>query len=386
VLNKQTPFLRRALLLALLCCGFLLAPPSHAASSHDFHFEVSRGDVFYKFFFKTGLPGKLLKKLMTADDRAQRLAHISPGDKFRIILDNNHGLKKIIFQPLNANPLLITYSKDTFRFFSINIQPTKPLTSSTIIITKSLNYDGKNAGIESSVIDLMITNFSWEMDFSRDLYKNDKFVLFWNGEKTPSAIIYIGARKTLALFAYTDKTGRKKYYDITGKTLNDTFNFAPLKYSRISSGFQKMRLHPLLNTWRSHRGTDFVAPSGRPVYAPAKGVVKHVASLRGYGNVIYLNHGNKLTTVYAHLSKFAHGLKSTKKIRKGQLIGYVGSTGMSTGPHLHYEIRINGIHQDVEKIKLPKKLSVPTSALGSFKSKAKLLLSQLGIKQLNNLN
>lgn len=381
MLNKQTPFLKRALLLALFFCGFLLGSPSYAASTHDFHFEVSRGDVFYKFFLKTGLPGKLLKKLMTADDRSQRLAHISPGDKFKIVLDNNHNLKKIVFQPLNANPLLITYSKGKFRFFSVNIQSTEPLTSSTIIITKSLNYDGKNAGIESSVINLMITNFSWEMDFSRDLHKNDKFVLFWSGEKTPSAMIYMGARKTIALFAYTDKTGRKKYYDIAGKTLNDTFNFAPLKkYSRISSGFQKMRLHPLLKTWRSHRGTDFAAPSGTPVYAPAKGIVKHVASLRGYGNVIYLKHGNKLTTVYAHLSKFAPGLRSSKKIKKGQLIGYVGSTGMSTGPHLHYEIRINGIHQDAEKIKLSKKSMVPTSALSGFKSKAKSLLSQLGIK------
>jgi len=316
---------------------------------------------------------------MTADDRAQRLSRISPGDKFSIFLDNNHGLKKIIFQPLSANPLLITYSKDTFRFFSVNAQPTEPLTSSTIIITRSLNYDAKNAGIESTVIDLMIANFSWEMDLSRDLHKNDKFVLFWSGEKTPSAMIYIGARKTIALFAYTNKKGSKKYYDITGKTLNDTFNFAPLKYSRISSGFQKMRFHPLLKTWRSHRGTDFAAPTGRPVYAPAKGIVKHVASLRGYGNVIYLSHGNKLTTVYAHLSKFAPGLKSSKKIKKGQLIGYVGTTGMSTGPHLHYEIRINGVHQDAEKITLEKKLSVPSSALSSFKSKAKRLLSQLGI-------
>ena len=373
--------MRAILLIFLTSLSALYALPSLADGEHEFHFEVSRGDVFYKFFFSAGLNGELLNKMMKADERAARLSHIAPGDKFKITLDDNHGLKKIIFQPLNANPLLITYSKQKFRFVSVNIQPTEPLTHSTIVISKSLNYDGKKAGIEPGVIELIIANFTWAMDFSRDLQKGDKFILAWSGDKTPSSMIYVGARKTIALFAYTSPINGKNYYDINGKTLNDSFAFSALKkYDRISSSFTKSRWHPVLKKYRSHKGTDFAAPKGRPVYATAKGTVKHVAVVRGYGNVVYLSHGTEVVTLYAHLSKFAKGLKTSQKIKKGQLVGYVGSTGLATGPHLHYEIRINGVHQDAEKIKLPKQLSIPTNALSGFKSEAKSLLSQLGIK------
>ncbi|MGE4570459.1 MAG: peptidoglycan DD-metalloendopeptidase family protein [Gammaproteobacteria bacterium] len=378
-INKS--FLRVLLLTLLGGLSALYALPSHAHGEHEFHFEVSRGDVFYKFFFGVGLKGELLSKMMKADERATRLSRIAPGDKFKIILDDNHGLKKIVFQPLNANPLLITYNKQKFRFVSVNIQSTEPLTHSTIVISKSLNYDGKKAGIEPEVIDLIITNFTWVMDFSRDLQKGDKFILAWSGDKTPSAMIYVGARKTIALFAYTSSASGKSYHDINGKTLNDTFEFSALKkYDRISSRFTKSRWHPVLKKYRSHKGTDFAAPKGRPVYATAKGTVKHVAVVRGYGNVVYLSHGTEVVTLYAHLSKFAKGLKTSQKIKKGQLVGYVGSTGLATGPHLHYEIRINGVHQDAEKVSLPRQLSIPANTLSVFKSKAKSLLAQLGIK------
>ena len=145
-------------------------------------------------------------------------------------------------------------------------------------------------------------------------------------------MIFIGDRKTIALFAYKNSAGQKKYYTSQGKTLNDSFSFPPLKkYTRISSGYQKSRFHPTLKVWRSHLGTDFAAPKGTPVYASAKGVVKYLATLTGYGNVVYLKHGTKYLTVYAHLAGFKKGLRSGDKVSKGQAIGFVGSTGQSTG-------------------------------------------------------
>ena len=367
------------LVIALMCSAFM--PTAMADGKHDFYFEVSRGDAFYKFFNSAGLSGALLKKLMASDERAQRLNHIYPGDKFKIALDDNHNLKKIVFAPLSANPMLISYSKQKFNFVVVNIQPTQDITQSTITINKSLNYDAKKAGIEAKVIKLMVDNFSWELDLSRDLRKGDKFMLAWDGEKTPCAMIYVGDRKTIALFSYKNSAGQKKYYTSEGKTLNDSFSFPPLKkYTRISSGYQKSRYHPTLKVWRSHLGTDFAAPKGTPVLASAKGVVKYLATLTGYGNVVYLKHGNKYLTVYAHLAGFKKGLRSGDKVSKGQAIGFVGSTGQSTGPHLHYEIRINGIHQDAEKVKLPKQSFIPSAAMASFKEKANHVLSELGIK------
>ena len=351
-----------------------------ADGRHDFSFEVSRGDAFYKFFFSTGLSGALLTKLMTSDERAQKLNNIFPGDKFRITLDNRHNLEQIIFSPINSTPLLISYENKKFRFDRVNSQLTGDLTHTTITINKSLNYDAKKAGIEAEVTKMMVDNFSWEIDFSRDLRKGDKFILSWDGEKKPHAMIYVNNKKIIALFGYKNNLGQKIYYTAEGYTLNDSFNFAPVKYSRISSGFTLRRLHPTLKVYRPHRGTDFVAPSGTPIYAPAKGVIKYTKTLNGYGNVIYLKHGSELLTVYAHLSNFAKGLKPGKRISKGALIGYVGSTGASTGPHLHYEIRINGVHQDAEKVKLPSKLLVPKSEMAKFQSQAKDTLISLGIK------
>jgi hypothetical protein len=378
--NKVLSLSKLMLLAIVLMCSVLM-PTAKADGKHDFYFEASRGDAFYKFFYSTGLSGKLLKKLMVSDERAQRLNHIYPGDKFKIELDENHNLKKIVFAPQNANPIIISYSKQKFRFVTVNIQPTQDITSSTITINKSLIYDAKKAGIEAEVTKLIVDNFSWELNFSRDLRKGDKFVLAWDGEKTPCAMIYVGDRKTIALFAYKNPAGQKKYYTSEGKTLNDSFSFPPLKkYTRISSGYQKSRYHPTLKIWRSHLGTDFAAPKGTPVYATAKGVIKHLATLTGYGNVVYLKHGTEYLTVYAHLAGFKKGLRTGDKVAKGQAIGFVGSTGQSTGNHLHYEIRLNGIHKDAEKFKPSKQSFVPSSAMADFKDHSNHMLSELGIK------
>jgi len=375
VFKKFRLFVCKLIVLAIIA----IALPVDAHNQHEFHFETTRGDVFYKFFFKTGLSRELLNKMMAADGRAKRLNNIYPGDKFKITLNNDHSLKSIIYRPVYESPMIINYSDGEFRFLVVNIQPTSDITRSTITITKSLNYDAKEAGIEAEIRKLIVENFSWELDFSRDLSKGDKFILAWNGSDIPTAMIYAGKRRTISLFAYKDSKGKTNYYQINGKTLNDSFYFAPLKYDRISSGYQKRRYHPVKKVWRAHRGTDFAAPTGRKVYAPAKGIVKHVAVLSGFGNVVYINHGAHLTTVYAHLSRFAKGLKSSHRVSKGQTIGYVGSSGMSTGPHLHYEIRLDGVHKDPEKYSPPKQLQVPQESMAEFVKHAKNILAELNI-------
>jgi murein DD-endopeptidase MepM/ murein hydrolase activator NlpD len=366
------------LLSIFLFCSFFITP-SLAAVKHDLTFKVARGDAFYKFFFSTGLSGNLLTKLMISDERAQKLNNIYPGDKFRIILNDDHGLEQIIFSPANDNPLFIFYDGQSFSYENTSSHSISELSHTIITIKKSLNYDAKKAGVAAEIIKIMVDNFSWDIDFSKDLRKGDKFTLSWGKDQMPRAIIYEGSRKTIALFKYKNTSSQVRYFTSKGATLNDSFDFAPVKYSRISSSFNKSRYHPTLKIYRSHRGTDFAAPTGTPVYAPAKGLVKYRATLSGYGNVIYLKHGPEIITVYAHLQKFAKGLKSGEKVKKGDLIGYVGTTGQSTGPHLHYEIRVGGVHKDAEKIKLPKKLFVPSSAMPNFQKNARKILQDLDI-------
>ena len=369
--------MHKSFLLSIFLLSAFLTTPSLAGGKHDLTFKVSRGDAFYKFFFSTGLSGELLTKLMISDERAQRLNNIYPGDKFRIVLNDEHGLEKIIFSPANDNPLFIFYDGESFSYERSNSQLISELSHTVITIRKSLNYDAKKAGVDADIIKIMVDNFSWDIDFSKDLRKGDKFYLSWGTDKMPRAIIYEGHRKKIGLFAYKNTSGQVRYFTSNGATLNDSFAFAPAKYNRISSSFQKSRYHPTLKIYRSHRGTDFATPTGTPVYAPAKGLVKYRATLSGYGNVIYLKHGTEIVTVYAHLQKFAKGLKSGNKVKKGALIGYVGTTGQSTGPHLHYEIRVNGVHQDAEKLRLPKKLFVPSSAMPDFQKNARRILQDL---------
>jgi len=251
------------------------------------------------------------------------------------------------------------------------------LNHSTIIITRSLNYDAKKANISPKIVKTLIRIFSWEIDFNKDLRKGDRFIIVGKHGANPSALIYIGATKSVAVFSYTDKHGRTGYYDINGRTLYPSFLKYPLKHSRISSKFQRKRLHPILKTWRPHRAVDFVAKKGTPVYSVASGIIQRRKNMGALGNVVYVKHGSNYTTVYAHLSKFARGLKPSSKVKKGQVIGYVGSTGRSTGPHLHYELRYKGIRRNPLTHPLPKQKQVAHTDFWRFKNKANTILHSL---------
>jgi len=251
------------------------------------------------------------------------------------------------------------------------------LEHSTIHITRSLNYDAQKANINPKIVDTIIRVFSWKIDFNKDLKKGDRFIIVGNSGIHPSALIYLGTNKKVAVFSYTDKQGRTNYYDINGKSLYPSFLKAPLKYDRVSSKFQRKRFHPILKTWRPHRAVDFAAKRGTPVYSVASGVIQHRKRMGALGNVVYINHGSNYTSVYGHLSKFARGLKPSSKVKKGQIIGYVGSTGRSTGPHLHYELRYKGIRKNPLKHTLPKQKKVRRADLWRFKNKAQKILNGL---------
>ena len=277
-------------------------------------------------------------------------------------------LKRALFLTLSL--LLISTS-------SVLAYGANTLDHTTITITQSLNYDAKKANISPKIVKTLIRIFSWEIDFNKDLKKGDRFIIVGNRGVNPSALIYIGATKSVAVFSYTDKHGRTGYYDINGRTLYPSFLKYPLKHSRISSKFQRKRLHPILKTWRPHRAVDFVAKKGTPVYSVASGIIQRRKNMGALGNVVYVKHGSNYTTVYAHLSKFARGLKPSSKVKKGQVIGYVGSTGRSTGPHLHYELRYKGIRRNPLTHPLPKQKQVAHTDFWRFKNKANTILHSL---------
>lgn len=247
----------------------------------------------------------------------------------------------------------------------------------TIHITRSLNYDAQKANINHKTINNIVRIFSWKIDFNKDLRVGDRFIIIGNKGSAPSAIIYISGRKRVAVFSYIDKRGQLGYYDINGKTLYSSFLRKPLSYKRISSKFQKNRYHPILKTWQPHRAVDYAASRGTPVHATANGIIRYRKYMNALGNVVHIKHGANYVSVYAHLSKFARGLRPASRVKKGQVIGYVGSTGRSTGPHLHYELRYKGKRKNPLTWRLPKQKKVAKSDLKRFQNRTKAILRSL---------
>jgi murein DD-endopeptidase MepM/ murein hydrolase activator NlpD len=174
------------------------------------------------------------------------------------------------------------------------------------------------------------------------------------------------------------------YYTPEGRSLKKAFLRSPIAFSRVSSGFTMSRFHPILNQWRAHKGVDFAAPMGTPAKATADGLVAFEGTQSGYGNVVIINHQGNLSTVYGHLSHFAKGLHKGERIRQGDVIGYVGMTGMATGPHLHYEFRVNGQQHDPMSVALPNALPINGANRVAFKSLADKFIASL--VQLRNTN
>jgi len=179
---------------------------------------------------------------------------------------------------------------------------------------------------------------------------------------------------------YTTPDGTTSYYNPEdGRNKKRAFIRTPVKFARISSGFSRKRYHPALKKWRAHRGVDYAAPSGTPVKAAGKGKVIFRGKKSGYGNVIIIQHGTKYTTLYAHLSKFSRASKKGSSVSQGQVIGYVGMTGLATGPHLHYEFRVDGVHRNPLKVKLPKADPISRKYRGDFDKVAQELITEFNL-------
>ncbi|KAA0445160.1 MAG: peptidoglycan DD-metalloendopeptidase family protein [Candidatus Thioglobus sp.] len=271
--------------------------------------------------------------------------------------------------PFNIMRKYLLFLLATLLFSSVNAFDSK-----SINITRSLAYDAKKSGISPQIVKEIVRIFSWKIDFSRDLRRGDRFIIIGNKGAAPKAIIYNSGKKRVAVFSYVDKFGRLNYYAINGKTLYPSFLRNPVKYRRISSKFQRKRFHPILKTWLPHRAVDYAANKGSKVYASADGVVEKRKYIGALGNAIYLKHGANYVSVYAHLLRFARGLRVGKKVKKGQVIGLVGSTGRSTGSHLHYELRYKGKRKNPLTWHLPKQKRVPAPDLRRFQSQAREIL------------
>jgi murein DD-endopeptidase MepM/ murein hydrolase activator NlpD len=218
-----------------------------------------------------------------------------------------------------------------------------------------------------------------------DIREGDQFTLIYEelwqgGEKLPDGNIlaaeFVNQGESFRAVRFEDSSGRVDYFFPDGKSVRKAFVRAPLSFSRVSSNFNPKRRHPKLNTIRAHRGVDYAAPSGTPIKAAGDGKIIHRGRKGGYGNVVILQHGGNITTLYAHMSRFSKA-RMGSRVRQGDIIGYVGATGLATGPHLHYEYRRNGVHLNPRTVKLPDAKPIDPAYLADFEKVAGPLLHQL---------
>lgn len=265
----------------------------------------------------------------------------------------------------------------------------------TGFVNSSLFAATDKAGVPNKVAAQITEIFASDIDFYRDLRKGDYFTVVYEtmhdegGEQTNSGRVlaaeYVNNGKSHQAVYYQASDGEGGYYTPEGKSLRKQFLRAPLSFSRISSGFTNARFHPVLKKWRAHKGIDYAAPTGTPVMATASGTVSFAGTQRGYGKIIILAHSKKYDTAYGHLSGFAKGLRNGKRVNQGDIIGYVGATGMATGPHLHYELRVDGVQRDPAKVVLPTAPPIAEKGMAAFKQETESLVARLDILRNTNL-
>ncbi|OIQ90556.1 murein DD-endopeptidase MepM [mine drainage metagenome] len=260
-------------------------------------------------------------------------------------------------------------------------------------IQSSLFSATDEAGIPDSIATQLADIFSSEIDFHLDLRKGDRFSVVYDASYNNGAMVktgrvlsaeFVNQGKTYHAVLYRDQTGHSNYYTPEGQSLHKSFLRSPLEFTRISSGFSLARFHPLLKTWRAHKGVDYAAPIGTHIKATADGIVKFVGTQGGYGNVIILQHAGDISTVYGHLSHFASGLHAGQKVSQGEIIGQVGMSGLATGPHLHYEYRIHGVYHDPLTVALSTSAPLSRNELASFERQTAPLVVQLAMLRQTN--
>lgn len=348
---------------------------------------VKSGDNLSSLFQRVGLSSRDVYQVTQATKSSKTLGTLFPGDTLDFLIEAGQ-LEKVrhIKSPLEKTIISLLdsgqYSVDT-------IKREAEVEARFIqgVISNSLFLDGQRAGLSQKKLMELANIFGWDIDFALDLRKQDRFALIYEenflddeliGEGNILAAQFINRGQVFSAIRHTDGN----YYSPKGYSMRKAFLRSPVDFFRISSKYNPNRKHPVLKTVRPHRGVDYAAATGTPIKASGDGKVIWRGTKGGYGRTIILKHAGIYTTLYAHMSKYSRKVKKGSRVKQGQVIGYIGSSGLVTGPHLHYEFRANGVHKDPLKVKFPKVEPLNKNQLKAFKSSANNILAQLESYQL----
>ena len=329
----------------------------------EYNYTVKNNDTLEKVLKNFSINSTEINNLISEIVK-KKLTNISPGAQIQIVTKEEKTNKKIIslFYTIDAiTSVEVKRNKDEFDVSKIILELNKKEIVLSNTIKKNLYSAAVEVGIEPNIIVEFANMYGFEVDFQRDIRRGDKFEVYYeqytdenNIVRNTGKIIYASMfvnNKELSLynFKFNNKDG---YYDVDGKSVIKTLMKTPINGARLSSSFG-LRKHPILGYNKLHQGTDFAAKRGTPIMASGSGIVQRAQKYKGYGNFVSIRHNSTYVTAYAHMSKYGRNIKKGVRVNQGQIIGYVGSTGMSTGPHLHYEVIKNGKRINSQRLKLP---------------------------------
>jgi murein DD-endopeptidase MepM/ murein hydrolase activator NlpD len=347
---------------------------------------VKRGDTLEALFRRNGLSLGDLADLVAVPEVGQGLRLLKPGDRLEVAHRGDEVLS-LRRELDDVRVLSIARSAAGFEATLLTREVDMRPTGAHGVVRSSLFEAGVDAGMSDKLTMDLAGIFEWDIDFIQDVRDGDEFTVLYeevwrdgvklrNGEIVAAEFVNQG--KSYRAARYRDANGRTDYYTPDGHSLRKAFIRAPLNFTRISSNFASGRRHPILNTIRSHQGVDYAAPVGTPIRAAGDGKVIFRGVQGGYGNVIILQHGGNITTLYGHMSRFGKQRVGSRVVQ-GEVIGYVGQSGLATGPHLHYEYRVNGVHRNPRTVSLPPADPIPAEHQEDFRAATASLWRQLDL-------
>jgi len=352
-------------------------------------FEVKPGDSLARLFKRAKIQPQQLDELMKSGKAVKTLRRIFPKDVIRMLSNDKGVLQALRYDIDHKSYLMVERTSGVLVAKTYNHIIETRQTHASGIINSSLFLAAQDAGISQNVIMELANIFGWDIDFALDIRKGDNFTvlyeeLFRNGEKISDGNIlaaeFTNNNKTYRAVRYTNpQTNRSEYFTANGKSMRKAFLRTPVNFTRISSRFTVNRYHPILHKFRSHKGVDYAAKRGTPIHSAGDGKVIFKGKKGGYGKVMIVQHGTKYTTLYAHLKTYNRKLRVGSKVKQGQTIAYVGSSGLATGPHLHYEFRVNGTHRNPLTVKLPVSSPVPKRYMADFELTTTPVFAQLDL-------
>ncbi|WP_374012533.1 peptidoglycan DD-metalloendopeptidase family protein [Pseudoxanthomonas koreensis] len=352
-------------------------PPVASQPGHQWEVvQVQPGQTLGGLFSQMGVPARTMHQILEQPGNREPLTRLRPGAELAFALDESRALRGFRFDRSPTQRVELSLAGDKVHEKVLERATTTRVAVTSAEIDHSLYAAGRKAGLSPAAIAVMTDQiFSYDIDF-KDVQPGDRFSAVveetWReGERVgPGRILaatFATGGKTYTGFRF-EREGKAEYFTHDGRPLKKSFIRMPIPYARLSSKFGARR-HPVLGKMRMHKGVDYAATTGTPIMAAGDARVQFVGQQRGYGNVVILDHGKGHTTLYAHMSRFGK-IKRGQHVGQGSVIGYVGSTGLATGPHLHYEFRVNGVHRNPLSVTMPPPEPLKGAELAAFRAQA----------------